>query len=135
MGIWLVLLWYFVWQTWRATCSLDGVFASLDDVLRYLSAEGDGVRRIMFGEAAEDIPETGDETERTEDDHQGGFCVQPGIQEIADCTAHDDAADENKGQFHGHCILLREVSRLLCGRRNFRVRFIVGFRGHSERAW
>src|SRR5260221_1076888 len=91
--------------------------------------------RSALGVAAENVSEPGDDPDDAEDDHHGGLGVQPGVEEVADSAADDDAADKNEGELHGQRVLLREVSRLLHGRRNFRVGFIVGFRGHSERAW
>jgi len=87
--------------------------------------------KLAFAEAAENVTEASDEAEDAEDDHQRGFCVQPGIKGIPDCTAHYDAADEDERKFHRHRVLLRKASRLLGSRRILRVRFIVGIRGHS----
>src|SRR5882724_3918318 len=91
--------------------------------------------RSALGGAAENVAEPGDEPDDAEDNHHGGLGVQPGVEEVADSAADNDAADENERELHGHRVLLREVSRVLHGRRNFRIGFIVGFRGHSERAW
>jgi len=90
--------------------------------------------KSVFGEPAQEVAETGDETESAEDNHQSGFCVQPHVEEVADCAAHDDAPNENERELHRRRDLLREAFRLLLSRRSLRDRFIVGFRGHSGRA-
>src|SRR5258708_35218392 len=91
--------------------------------------------RSVFGEAAENVAEAGDEADDAEDDHHGGLRVQPDVEGVGDGATHHDASPENEGELHRHRVLLREASRLLRGRRDIRVGVIVGFRGHTERGW
>src|SRR6267378_1659504 len=70
--------------------------------------------RSVLREAAENVAEAG---------------------EVADGAAHHDASHENEGEFHCHRVLPRKILPALSGGGNFWSRFIVGFRGHSERAW
>src|SRR5258708_21947684 len=90
--------------------------------------------RSVFGEAAENVAEAGDEADDAEDDHHGGLRVQPDVEEVAGGAAHHDASHENEGGLHRHRVLPRKNFSALGGGGEFPGRFILWFPGHKERA-